>query len=91
VSGVVHRDLKPLNIFLEDKKEGPTVKVLDFGIAKLADLAPLSDPDLVPSAVARGAGVHEAPRRPAPEALCEALAPRRLLLVLDNCEHLTQA
>src|SRR5690349_20185823 len=38
-SGVVHRDLKPDNIFLvkdEDAPAGERVKVLDFGIAKLA-------------------------------------------------------
>ncbi len=33
--GVVHRDIKPDNIFLAETAEGITVKVLDFGVAKL--------------------------------------------------------
>ncbi len=35
-AGVVHRDLKPENIFLADEHGGVSVKVLDFGIARLA-------------------------------------------------------
>lgn len=36
--GLVHRDLKPANLFLVDKPgEAVWVKVLDFGISKLAD------------------------------------------------------
>ncbi len=36
-AGVVHRDLKPENIAVEWTPEGPFAKVLDFGVAKLAD------------------------------------------------------
>ncbi|HEY7782909.1 MAG TPA: BTAD domain-containing putative transcriptional regulator [Ktedonobacterales bacterium] len=52
------------------------------------DLAPLADGALVPQAVAAACGVVEQPGRPILETLVEALAPRRRLLVLDNCEHL---
>ncbi|MEZ5965853.1 MAG: protein kinase [Planctomycetota bacterium] len=35
--GVIHRDLKPSNVLVEMSDEGPRVKVIDFGIAKLLD------------------------------------------------------
>lgn len=38
--GVVHRDLKPDNIFLAREADGPpTVKLIDFGISKLGEAA----------------------------------------------------
>ncbi|MDQ2783741.1 MAG: LuxR C-terminal-related transcriptional regulator [Chloroflexota bacterium] len=55
------------------------------------EFASLNDPALAPQAIAAVLGVREEPRRPLIETLCDALAPRTLLLVLDNCEHLVAA
>ncbi len=55
------------------------------------ELAPLSDPDLVPQAVAGASGVREQPGRSLVDTLADALRGRRMLLILDNCEHLVDA
>jgi len=40
--GIVHRDLKPENLFLTRRTDGtPCIKVLDFGLSKLARTVPL--------------------------------------------------
>jgi predicted ATPase len=57
----------------------------------LVELAPLSDPALVPQAVANALGVKEEPGKILSQTLVEALKPKRLLIVLDNCEHLVAA
>ena len=57
----------------------------------LVELAPLSDPALVPGTVAGVLGVREQPNRPPIDTLAEALKARKMLLVLDNCEHLIDA
>ena len=42
-AGIVHRDIKPGNVFLDDSHEEQLVKVIDFGIAKLTDTAAQKD------------------------------------------------
>jgi predicted ATPase/transcriptional regulator with XRE-family HTH domain len=53
----------------------------------LVELAPLATPALVPQAVAAVLGVREESGRPLPAILAGAMHAKRLLLVLDNCEH----
>jgi non-specific serine/threonine protein kinase len=56
----------------------------------LVELAALSDPRLVPQTVALALGVKEQPTRPVIETITEHLASKKLLLVLDNAEHLLE-
>ena len=56
--------------------------------AWLVELASLADPALVASAVARVAGITLSAERPAVEAVVSVLRSQRMLLALDNCEHL---
>jgi len=58
---------------------------------RLVQLAPLTDSALVPRAVASAVGVRGTAGRPLLATLVTALASRRLLLLLDNCEHLIGA
>ena len=53
-----------------------------------AELAPLGDPRAVPAAIARALGVREEAGQPPEERLRRVLRDRRLLLLLDNAEHL---
>lgn len=57
----------------------------------LVDLAPLREPALVPQLVAQTLGLRPAPNQPLLEAMLSFVRPRKLLLILDNCEHLSQA
>jgi predicted ATPase/tetratricopeptide (TPR) repeat protein len=59
--------------------------------AWFVELADLRQPDLVISRVAAVLGVSEEPGRPLLETLADVLRRRRLLLALDNCEHLVDA
>ena len=55
------------------------------------ELADLRQPDQVASRIAAVTGIAEEAGRPLLETLGEALRPRRMLLALDNCEHLLEA
>jgi predicted ATPase len=58
--------------------------------AWLVLLAPVQDPMLVPQAVFGALGVQDLSAGLSLSALSDYLAGRRLLLVLDNCEHLLE-
>jgi predicted ATPase len=57
----------------------------------LVELGPVSDPNLVPHFVATILGVRDGVDQSVLYSLTCALRTRRLLLVLDNCEHLLDA
>lgn len=57
----------------------------------LVDLAPITDPDLVPVAVARSLGLPDQQGSSTMDTLLRFVGDRRMLLVLDNCEHLLDA
>ena len=56
--------------------------------AWLVELASLADPGLVPQTVATILGLREETGKPIGQTLTEYLKDKRLLLLLDNCEHL---
>jgi predicted ATPase/class 3 adenylate cyclase/DNA-binding CsgD family transcriptional regulator len=55
------------------------------------DLAPITDPDLVPVTVARALGLPDQPGRSTMDTLLRFVRDRQMLVVLDNCEHLLDA
>jgi predicted ATPase/class 3 adenylate cyclase/DNA-binding CsgD family transcriptional regulator len=55
------------------------------------DLAPITDPDLVPITTARTLGLPDQPGRSTMDTLTRFVADRHMLVVLDNCEHLLDA
>jgi predicted ATPase/transcriptional regulator with XRE-family HTH domain len=64
----------------------------DFaGGTVFVDLAPLRDPGLVLSAIARQLGVDERDATPLSDRLAAALRARQMLVLLDNFEHLLAA
>lgn len=62
--------------------------------ARFVDLAPLTVPESVPETVRQALGLlqdRNAATQSPLDTLCQALRSRRLLLLLDNCEHLLDA
>ncbi|OKH84247.1 hypothetical protein EB75_05530 [Mycobacterium sp. ST-F2] len=55
------------------------------------DLAPLTNPDAVPATAARALGLPDQPGRSTIDTLLRFVRGRRLLLVVDNCEHVLDA
>jgi predicted ATPase/DNA-binding CsgD family transcriptional regulator len=57
---------------------------------RFVPLAPIADPSLVPHAVMRGLGLEPIPGVPVADILASSLAGQRLLLLVDNVEHLVE-
>src|SRR5579872_2145273 len=54
------------------------------------ELAPINDPDLIPTVIAGSVGAPEASGRSISEALLNFLKRKHMLLLLDNCEHVIE-
>ncbi|MFL0239295.1 LuxR C-terminal-related transcriptional regulator [Mycobacterium sp. SMC-17] len=63
----------------------------DLGGLWCVDLAPITEPDLAASSVARAVGLLDQPGRTPADSVVRFLSRRRGVLVLDNCEHLLNA
>ena len=57
----------------------------------LVELAPILDPLLVPRTTAIAIGLRDEPQRPVIDMLCDYLREKKMLILLDNCEHLVDA
>jgi len=56
----------------------------------LADFAPITDPELVSSVIAKELGMTQAEGRRVDESISQWLKRKKLLLILDNCEHVLE-
>jgi predicted ATPase/class 3 adenylate cyclase/DNA-binding CsgD family transcriptional regulator len=63
----------------------------DYGNVWYLDLAPISQPDLVPATLARTLGLPNQPGGSPTDSALRFLADLPAVLVLDNCEHLLDA
>lgn len=59
--------------------------------AALVELGGVTEPEVVPRAIAHALGVREDPERSMAESLVDALRTQHCLIVLDECEHLLDA
>jgi serine/threonine protein kinase len=63
-TGIVHRDLKPSNLFVTRRRDGtPLVKVLDFGISKVADFNRANAQELTASGLVMGSPGYMSPEQ----------------------------
>jgi predicted ATPase len=58
---------------------------------RYVDLAPITDPEIVPVTVARAFGLPDQPGSSTMETLLRFVGDGRILVVFDNCEHLLDA
>jgi serine/threonine protein kinase len=62
--GIVHRDLKPSNLFVTRRVDGtPLIKVLDFGISKMADRQGVANANLTGSGSIMGSPSYMSPEQ----------------------------
>lgn len=61
------------------------------GGIRLVELSEISNPSFVPQAIATTLGLYQEPGKSIIETLVNFLKSSRVLLVLDNCEHLLEA
>jgi predicted ATPase/DNA-binding winged helix-turn-helix (wHTH) protein len=57
----------------------------------ISELAPMTDPELIPGTIARALGITPGPNRSLLDQIVAVLHRKRVLLVIDNCEHLIEA
>jgi len=62
-AGILHRDIKPSNVFLHQTQSEYTVKVIDFGVAKLTGAAANGDQQSTIAGLVVGTPAYMAPER----------------------------